>query len=145
MNYDVDIDSLHKNFPAGFELPPCLLDFANWLKGKRAGSLGYFSLQSERFNDYWLENGADLHPSFAFFIRDPTGGQIGYWRYDGRATVCPPVVMVGSEGELNILGDSLEDFLGLLAEGKTQTPYLDSRDQGGTEETELGNWLRPEK
>ena len=52
----------------------------------------------------------------------------------------PPIVMVGSEGQLNILSDPLEDFLGLLAEGKTQAPDLDSRDQG-TEEAELGKWL----
>lgn len=142
MNYGVNIESLYKNFPAGFELPSLLLDFANWLKCKRAGSVGFFFLQSERFNDYWIENGSDLHPNFAFFLRDPTGGQIGYWLCDGRATVCPPVVMVGSEGELEILSETLEDFFGLLAQGKTQAPDLDSRDQGGTEESEFERWLK---
>jgi hypothetical protein len=97
----VNIESLHKNFPAEFQVPALLLNFGSWLKSKQAGSVGYFSLQSERFNDYWIENGADLHPNFAFFVRDPTGGQIGYWLYDGRKTVSPPIVMVGSEGELS--------------------------------------------
>jgi hypothetical protein len=141
MNYSVNIDSLHKNFPADFQVPSLLLDFGSWLTSKRAGSVGYFCLQSERFNDYWIENGSDLHPSFAFFVRDPTGGQIGYWLHDRRTTVSPPVVMVGSEGELSILSDTLEEFLHRLAEGNTQAPDLDSREQGGKEEAELAKWL----
>jgi hypothetical protein len=141
MNYLVNIETLHKNFPADFQVPALLQDFGGWLKSKTAGSVGYFSLQSERFNDYWVENGADLHSRFAFFIRDPTGGQIGYWRYDGRATVSPPVVLVGSEGELSILSDSLEKFLERLAAGSTQAPDLDSRDDGSAEAAELANWL----
>ncbi len=142
MNYTVSIESLHKNFPADCEVPSLLLDFGSWLKSKRAGSLGYFCLQSERFNDFRIENGADLHPNFAFFVRDPTGGQIGYWLYDARMTVSPPVVMVGSEGELSILSDTLEEFLKRLAEGKTQAPDLDSRNQAGKEEVELAQWLK---
>ncbi len=141
MNYSVNIESLHKNFPADCQVPALLLDFGNWLKSKRAGSVGYFSLRSERFNDYWIENGADLHPNFAFFVRDPTGGQIGYWLYDGRTTVVPPIVMVGSEGELSILSDTLEQFLERLAAGNTQAPDLDSRDQRGNEDAELAKWL----
>ncbi len=140
MNYTVNIESLHKNFPADCEVPALLLEFGYWLKSKLRGSLGYFRLESERFDDYWIENGADLHPYFAFFIRDPTGGQIGYWLYDGRTTVAPPVVMVGSEGELNILSDTLEEFLKRLADGNTQAHDLDSRDQAGDEEAELAKW-----
>jgi len=141
MNYPVNIESLHRNFPAGFAVPSLLLDFGGWLKNKRAGSVGYFCLQSERFNDHWIENGADLHLNFAFFLRDPTGVQIGYWLYDGRTTVSPPVVMVGSEGQLSILSDTLEEFLKQLAQGKTQAPDLDSRDKGGKEAAELAKWV----
>jgi hypothetical protein len=141
MNYAVNIESLHKNFPADCHVPALLLDFGSWLKTKRSGSVGCFCLQSERFNDYWIENGADLHPNFAFFVRDPTGGQIGYWLYDGRTTVFPPIVLVGSEGELSILNATLEEFLIRLAEGNTQAPDLDSRDLGGKEGAELSKWL----
>jgi len=140
MNYSVSIESLHKNFPTGFQVPALLLDFGRWLKSKRSGSVGCFSLQSERFDDYWIENGADLHASFAFFLCDPTGSRIGYWLYDGPTTVVPPVVMVGSEGELYILSDTLEEFLERLAEGKTQAPDLDTR-EGGNEGVELATWL----
>ena len=141
MNYSVNIESLHKNFPADFTVPSLLLEFGSWLESKRYGSVGCFSLESERFNDYWIENGADLHPYFAFFMSDPTGGQIGYWLSDGRTTVSPPIALVGSEGELNILSGSLEEFLNRLAEGNTQADDLDSRDEGGTESAELTKWL----
>jgi hypothetical protein len=141
MNYSVSIESVRKNFPVGCQIPELLLDFGNWLKSQRAGSVGYFSLQSERFNDYWIENGADLHPYFAFFLCDPTGGQIGYWLYDGQTTAFPPIVMVGSEGELRILSDSLEEFLEQVAEGSTNAPDLDSRDDGGREGAALARFL----
>ncbi len=141
MNYAVDIKSLHRNFPEDCEVPSLLLDFGGWLKATRAGSVGDFCLQSERFNDFWIENGADLHPYFAFFLRDPAGGQIGYWLYDARATISPPIVLVGSEGELRIVSDSLEAFLTRLAEGSTKVPDLDSREQDSDESVELANWL----
>ena len=41
MNYAVNIESLGKNFPADCHIPDLLLDFGNWLKSKRAGSVGY--------------------------------------------------------------------------------------------------------
>jgi hypothetical protein len=142
MNYTVNIPSLQTNFPPVFPAPPLLLDFAGWLAQKERGSLGYFALQSERFDDYWIENGTDLHENFAFFIRDPTGGQIGFWLYDETALASPPVVMVGSEGELRILSGTLDEFLERLAAGKTQAPDLDSRDdEDGNAPTELTQWL----
>jgi hypothetical protein len=141
VNYAVNLESLHENFPADFEVPPLLREFGQWLKNRRAGSVGLFRLQSERFDDFWIEHGADLHPNFAFFMRDCCGGQIGYWLYDGRTTVSPPIVMVGSEGELKILGDTLEDFLGRLANGHTQADELDTRDEDCTGGAELAEWL----
>jgi hypothetical protein len=141
MNYSVDIESLRKNFPAECQVPSLLLDFGSWLQNKPAGSLGYFSLQAERFSDYWIENGADLHPNFALFIRGPTGSQIGYWLYNGRTTLSPPIVMVGSEGELSVLSETLGEFLSRLAEGSTRVSDLDSRDQRNADGKELSRWL----
>ena len=139
--YSVNIESLHKNFPCDCEVPSLLLEFGSWLKSKPEGSVGYFCLQSRRFDDHWIENGADLHPYFAFFIRDPTGGQIGYWLYDGVNTVSPPIVMVGSESQLKILSDTLGTFLKRLAAGNTHAPDLDSHVEGGQEPAELKDWL----
>jgi hypothetical protein len=141
MNYFVNIRSLHENFPTHFEVPRLLLDFGNWLKTQRRGSVGYFNLKSNRFNDFWIENGADLHVHFAFFLCDPTGGHIGYWFHEREAVSSPPIVLVGSEGELRNLGNSLEVFLTRLANGQTQVPDLDSRDDGDGSRHELAAWL----
>ncbi len=141
MNYSVNVESLQRNFPEGWDVPPLLLEFADRLEGIGAGTIGYFDLQSERFNDYWIENGADLHPYFAFFLCDPTGGQVGFWLYDGLATVSPPIVLVGSQGELQILADTLEQFFARLAKGETGVPDLDDREDRDRESTELFQWL----
>src|SRR5262249_30250416 len=73
---------------------------------------------------------------------DPTGGQIGFWLHGARKTESPPIVLVGSEGELEVLSNSLEEFLTQLAAGNTHAPDLDSRDAGGDEGRELYEWLR---
>jgi hypothetical protein len=138
MNYPVDIESFRKNFPDGFAVPPLLLEFADRIRSTTAGSLGYFRLESERFNDFWIENGSDLHAFFAFFMRDPTGGQIGYWLYDGPTTASP---LIGSEGETEALGESLEDFLKHLVSGDTGAHDLDSRGTNHPASAELTKWL----
>ena len=145
MKYTVNVESLHRNFPSEWKVPSLLLEFANWLKDKTPGRLGYFSLQSERFDDYWIENGADLHSNFAFFVRDPTGGRIGYWLYEGQATESAPIVLLGSEGETKILAASLDEFLRRLAEGTTGAADLDSHDGGKEDGAELTEWLSVRK
>lgn len=141
MNYSVSIESLHKNFPPGFTPPLLLLEFAQWLKDQPAASVGYFRLQSERFDDYHVENGADLHSKFAFFLRDATGGQVGYWLYDGRSTKFPPIILFGSEGKLRILAGNLWEFLYKLAVGQTKEHDLDNRIDGERPSKELAQWL----
>jgi len=140
-NYPVDLESLKRNFPSGFEPPPTLLAFGGWIREKPWGSVGCFRVESERFDDFWIENGADLHPNFAFFMRDPTGGKVGYWLIEGPRTEWPPVVLVGSEGETRILASSLVEFLRRLAAGDTGAPDLDSRGVDETEAAELTEWL----
>jgi hypothetical protein len=143
MNYPVDIESLHRNFPSHCEVTDLLADFGEWLRSRGAGSVGYFRFQSERPSDYWIENGADLHPWFAFFMKDPTGGEIGYWMPDGKTIASPPVVSLGSEGEVSVMSETLEGFLALLANRATGHSDLDSRsDDGRDEGAELAAWLK---
>ena len=76
MNYSVDVESLHRHFPVDWQVPSLLRDFGSWLKRHRAGSVGNFCLQSERFSDFWTENGADLHPYFASSFKTPRGAKL---------------------------------------------------------------------
>lgn len=142
INYPVDVGSLHEHFPPHFAVPGLLLEFADWLKDKTWGSVGCFRLESKRFNEFWMEEGLDLHSFFAFFIRDPTGGQVGFWLHEGCDIESPPVVLVGSEGELAILGNSLPEFLARLAKKKTQASDLDSRAGQVDKGTQLAKWLK---
>jgi hypothetical protein len=51
MNYPVNIESLHRNFPAGFPVPVLLLEFASWLKfrhGDISGVEGLFRAVREQ-------------------------------------------------------------------------------------------------
>jgi hypothetical protein len=140
MDYPVDSDSFQRNFPVGFAVPPLLMQFAQRISKVPYGSMGFFRLRSERFNDFWIENGSDLHPDFALFMSDRAGGQIGYWLHDKQPTETAPIVFVGSEGELAVVANSLVQFLFRLATGETQVPDLDSRD-GAEEGQALAKWL----
>jgi hypothetical protein len=62
-NYFVNLHSLSENFPSEFGVPKLLVEFGGWLKERGDGRVGWLSLQSERFNDFWIENGADYRRS----------------------------------------------------------------------------------
>src|SRR5687768_723153 len=117
--YPVDVLSLHEHFPPHFPVPPLLLAFADWVSKKPWGSLGDFRVQSSHWDDYG-DDACDLYPHFALFLREGTGSVAGFWLPQGKCIDSPPVVFIGSEGQLKVLGNSLEDFLTRLARGDTQ-------------------------
>ena len=117
--YQVNVESLHENFPPGFPVPPLLMEFAEWIRGFASGRFGHFDIQGWRFDDYWIEDGSDLAPFFALFVHIKDGSRIGYWLYNGPDTEDPPIVYVGSEGQTAVLSDTLEDFLLNAGEGRT--------------------------
>lgn len=126
MNSYIDLESLRANFPEGFPVPQLLLEFANWLKAHPEQKLGSFEIVCDRFNDYWIEEGADLSPFFAFFLREGSGGTIGYWLYEGLKTISPPIVLVGSEGEQKILAEDLLGFLRHFVTGGEAAELLEN-------------------
>jgi hypothetical protein len=142
MNYSFSALNLQQNFPEHVILPRLLADFGGWLTTQRAGSLGYFRLESQRFDDYWIENGADLHPYFALFMHTADGSLVGYWHHEGRPMRFPPIVYLGSEGECKFVSHTLHDFLCRLAKRQTEVPDLDERDEGSDEGAALGEWLK---
>jgi hypothetical protein len=142
INYPVNLPSLKENFPPGFEPCQLLLELGDWLSRRPWGSVGCFTFGSRRFSDHWIENGLDLHPYFAFFMRDPTGGEVGYWLHNGPTTPSPPIVLIGSEGQLRVLGDTLEGFIGRLADRSVDASDLGERcDEVEDAGPELANWL----
>ena len=79
--------------------------------------MGNFRFQSDRFGD-WSETARICTRSSHSFCGIPRAVKlvtVVRWTSERLATI----VLVGSEGELRVLGDTLEEFLGLLATGKT--------------------------
>jgi hypothetical protein len=113
----IDIASLERNWPLGRALPSLVGDIARLLMPIEHGIVGYFEMKGARFDDYWIENGADLCEQFGFFLLLPDGSKIGMWFHDGAVTGAEPIVGIGSEGELEILAPNLQAFVQAWAKG----------------------------
>ena len=141
--YSIDLDSIRRAFPPGTEPPPLLLDFAAWLKGHSWGSVGCFDLVG-RFSDQApIVDGSPLRNDFALFLRLPEGSAVGVWYGAGPNAANAPIVVLGSEGQNEILAASLEELLAKIALGHFEeeesdfAPHEDAEDATG----EFADWL----
>jgi hypothetical protein len=112
--YFVDLDGIRRVLPTGVAMPAKLEKFLAWVQLQPSGSVGHIEFGGNRFDDYWIENGSNLAEKLFLFARLGDGTTIGYWLYDGRTIDTAPIVLIGSEGELEILANSLGEFLGGL-------------------------------
>jgi hypothetical protein len=108
---NIDIPSLQRNWPDGRDIPQIIIDIATLLKSQIWGSVGYFSMKGYRFNDYWIEGGADLCEQFGMFLEFADGTQVAQWFHPGAVPGAEPIVEIGSEGDLGILAPNLHSFL----------------------------------
>jgi hypothetical protein len=106
----MDVPNLRRTWPDGHDLPPLIADIATMLKGEVWGSVGYLTMPGSRFNDYWIENGADLWPQFGMFVHLPDGTEIAQWFHDGAVPGAEPIVEIGSEGNLEVIAPNLKSF-----------------------------------
>jgi hypothetical protein len=113
----IDIASIERNWPLGRDLPPLVRDIAALLMPVEHGTVGHFGMKGMRFDDYWIENGADLCEEFGFFLALPDGSKIGIWFHEGAVAGAEPVVGIGSEGDLEILAPNLKAFVQMWATG----------------------------
>ncbi len=130
-NYTVNWESIVSAFPPTQKPPNLLKDFSQWAQTKTWGSVGCFELGGcwvdkvpLAYDSYLLRN------EFAFFMHLPEGSSIGFWivenskiRVENRQAL--PIVLIGSEGELEVLAESLESFLAQLAIGFFETSDSD--------------------
>lgn len=107
-------DDIARTWPDGREMPALIRDVADYVKRQQWLSLGATRMVGDRMDDYWIENGADLWPDFGIFMRLSEGSRVAQWFREGD-TGEPPVVLIGSEGELKILSPTLEAFLAAWA------------------------------
>ena len=141
--YRIDIDSVRRSFPPGVEVPPLLLDFAIWLEKHFWGSVGCFALVGD-FSDFApIVDGSPLRDKFALFMRLPDGSVAGVWYGGGVDVAHAPIVLLGSEGEYEILAPSLEGFLAKLALRGFDEWCTDLAPRDDVEDAteELADWL----
>lgn len=103
-------DDIAHQWPDGRDVPQLIIDVCAYVKDKQWMSLGATRLVGDRMDDYWIENGADLWRDFGCFMRLPDGSRVAQWFRDGDSSE-PPIVLIGSEGEQEILAPNIEAFL----------------------------------
>lgn len=106
------MSNINSVFNDKIPMPKLLADFEQWANQLEYGELGYFELATDAIDDNWIESGSQLANQFAIWLRLGEGSMIGFWRpeYFSDSDILP-VVLLGSEGEIEVLGESLEDFL----------------------------------
>lgn len=165
-----DSAALRRAFAPPAQAPELLLAFARWLSTEAPpglplaeGLYGDHGKWTDRFNEFWIEEGADLSERFAVLVPIGDGGDIALWNRDGGPSSQWPVVLIGGEGEAVVLADSFAGFLARLAlrqfedggaDAGDHDTYLWSEFQGGDEQAgtaraaeaaarkALGAWLR---
>lgn len=118
----VDVARLRRAFAAPAQAPELLLAFAHWLATRAPPGLplaeglsGDDGKWTARFNDYWIEEGADLSEAFAVLLSIGDGGDVALWNRSGGPSSRWPVVLIGGEGEAVVLADSFAGFLARIA------------------------------
>jgi hypothetical protein len=106
----INIPNVQRYWPDGHDMPQLIADIGTMLKGEVWGSVGYVQMPGSRFNDYWIEGGADLWPQFGMFAHLPDGTEIAVWYHDGAVPGAEPIVEIGSEGDLRVLAPNLKSF-----------------------------------
>jgi hypothetical protein len=144
--YHIDVGSVRRAFPLHIEAPRLLLDFATWLDGRPWGSVGCFDLVGQFSEQAPIVDGSLLRNDLALFLSLPEGSAVGAWCRPALGIEDAPIVVLGSEGQLEILASSLAGLLAKVAlqrfeeEGEWTdfTPHEDSEDTTA----ELADWLR---
>jgi hypothetical protein len=114
----INLASVERCWPVGHEMPKLVSDLAALAATWPHGSMGYFSMKGDRFDDYGIELGGDLSEQFATVLSLVSGTRIALWFHDGAVRGAEPVVEIGSEGELHVLSPNLKAFLMKWADGQ---------------------------
>jgi hypothetical protein len=125
----IDSARLRRAFAPPAQAPQLLLAFARWLDAEAPPGLpladglsGDDGRWTSRFNDFWIEEGADLSEQFATFLAIGDGGDVALWNREGGPSAQWPVVLIGGEGEAVVLADSFAGFLARLATAQFDEP-----------------------
>lgn len=139
------ISKTESAFNPKIPMPDILLQLEWWIYENEYeyGDLGYFTLESNYMDDYWVKNGSQLADQFALWLHLPDGSDIGLWRpthFDDDDPL--PVVLIGSEGELEVLADSIEQFIDEWGSGNSSAYELRPDEDDENYETIRSNLIK---
>ncbi len=123
-NYRVKLSTA----PKGHEIPALLADVGAWVGQQPYGSLGGFdALTAEAIPREWSpEHAVRLRREAFSFMGPPDGSLLVLVNTGAKAP--PAVGLLGSEGEIRTVANSLEEFLHLWFQGETDIHELDDED-----------------
>lgn len=140
-SYNIDLESVRRAFPPGIEPPQLLLDFAAWLEGRPWGSVGCFDLVGQFSDTAPIFDGSPLRENFGVFMRLPEGSAVGAWYGAGLDAGNAPIVVLGSEGQNQILAKSLEGLLAQIASRSFEDSDFAPHEDVEEATDELADWL----
>lgn len=111
-----------------------LSDFVSFHASRPHGSLGYVEMNVEPVPDAWVESFARLADDAVVFGTLPDGSLLVL----ARTSEGEKVILLGSEGETDTLGESVADFLWRWSRGDTGEAY--DLNEGSV--AEIATWLR---
>jgi hypothetical protein len=91
-----------------------------------------------------FDNDAKAASQFILFGEEVDGSSFGFWLHDGCKLENAPIVFLGSEGGGNVLANSVEEFLALLAVGADVAGSSDESDDPAPRLGEFRKWLKKE-
>ena len=113
--YRVDWPSIERVFPLDRDPPEILKKFCLWVIANEWGSVGCFELGGCFIDDAPVRDASILRNQFAFFMVLPEGSVVGLWYPTNLNLLPPPVIVIGSEGQTEVIANSLESFLAQIA------------------------------
>jgi hypothetical protein len=117
-SHGIDLNALSQNWPDKHPQPKLIVDIAKLIAPWPWGLLSYFYISGTRFNDYVVDNGADLHGDFGIFMKIPNGTEYALWYHEGCVSGAEPVVRIDDEGQHDVLAPTLNAFFTTWASGK---------------------------
>ena len=114
----IDLVALAKNWPDKHPQPKLIVDIALLIAPWPWGLLSHFFISGARFNDYVVDNGADLHGDFGIFMKIANGSEYALWYHHGCVPGAEPVVNIDDEGQYSVLAPTLHAFFTMWASGK---------------------------
>jgi hypothetical protein len=117
-SHGISLNPLAQYWPDKHPQPKLIVDIAHLIAPWPWPVMGPFYITGARFNDYIVENGADLYEDFGIFMRFANGSEYAIWYHEGCVPGAEPVVCIDDEGQHRNLAPTLHAFFTAWAEGK---------------------------